>query len=109
MSDVIPDKTPSKRRQYSSAFKAKILQACSDPNNSIASVALQHGINANVIHKWRRANTAPRVSHQKSFLPIPFSTPSVGEDVVFELPGLKVRWPLSRIDQAIPWIRSLHT
>ena len=109
MSDISPSKTPHKRRRYSPELKASILQACSDPNNSIASVALQHGINANVIHKWRRANTAPLVSHQKNFLPIPLPTPSVGEDVVFELPGLKVRWPLAKIDQAIPWIRSLHT
>lgn len=109
MSDIIPGKTPNKRRKYSPDFKARILQACSDPNNSIASVALQHGINANLIHKWRRARTAPPASHQKDFLPIPLPTPSAGEDVVFELPGLKVRWPLAKIDRAIPWIRSLHT
>ncbi|MDE1557443.1 transposase, partial [Comamonas aquatica] len=27
---------------------------CAQPGASVASVALSHGINANVVHKWRR-------------------------------------------------------
>lgn len=41
------------RRSYSKAFKAQIVQECSLPGTSVASVALSHGINANVVHQWR--------------------------------------------------------
>lgn len=38
------------RRSYSKALKAQIVQECSLPGTSVASVALSHGINANVVH-----------------------------------------------------------
>ncbi|WP_155519947.1 transposase, partial [Acinetobacter pittii] len=34
-----------KRRTYSAEFKQQIVQACKAPDVSIASVALQHGLN----------------------------------------------------------------
>ncbi|MFK7179410.1 transposase, partial [Acinetobacter baumannii] len=33
-----------KRRKYSKEFKLSIVNACKNPNTSIASVALQHSI-----------------------------------------------------------------
>jgi transposase len=42
------------RRSYSKAFKAQVVQECSLPGNSVASVALSHGINTHVVHRWRR-------------------------------------------------------
>ena len=40
------------RRTHSSEFKAQVLAACRQPGASVAAVALAHGINANVVHKW---------------------------------------------------------
>ena len=37
-----------KRRTYSKEFKLSIVNACKNPNTSIASVALQHSINVSV-------------------------------------------------------------
>ena len=48
------------RRRYSAEFKAQILDECSQPAASVSSVALLHGINANVVHKWRRLAQALR-------------------------------------------------
>ena len=42
------------RRRYSAELKAQILSDCAQPGASVASVALLHGINANIVHKWRR-------------------------------------------------------
>ena len=42
------------RRGYGSELKQPILAQCSDPGASVVSIALSHGINANVVHKWRR-------------------------------------------------------
>ena len=43
-----------KRRTYSAEFKQQIVQACKAPDVSIASVALQHGLNTNLVSKWIR-------------------------------------------------------
>ena len=40
-----------KRRTYSAEFKQQIVQACKVQGVSIASVALQHGLNINLVSK----------------------------------------------------------
>ena len=42
------------RRSYSKSFKAQVIQACAQPDSSIASIALSHSLNANLVHKWIR-------------------------------------------------------
>ena len=41
------------RRRHSSELKTKVLAACDEPGASISGVALAHGLNANLLHKWR--------------------------------------------------------
>ena len=41
------------RRRHSAEFKAKVLAACDEPGASISGVALAHGLNANLVRKWR--------------------------------------------------------
>ena len=45
---------PRKRRVYSTQFKAELIAACQQPGASIAATAREHGINANVLHRWLR-------------------------------------------------------
>ena len=40
-----------KRRYYSPELKLQVVGACVQPGASIAGVALQHGINANIVRK----------------------------------------------------------
>ena len=42
------------RRQHARALKTQVLAACSEPGASVAAVAQAHGLNANLVHKWRR-------------------------------------------------------
>lgn len=42
------------RRRYGADLKQQILAECAEPGASAAGIALSHGINANVVHKWRR-------------------------------------------------------
>ena len=42
------------RRRYSAAQKAQVLAECDEPGASVAKVAMAHGINANVVHRWRQ-------------------------------------------------------
>jgi transposase len=41
------------RRRHSDELKAKVLAACDVPGASISGVALAHGLNANLVRKWR--------------------------------------------------------
>ena len=43
---------PRKRRTYTLQFKTELLIACKQPGASIAALAKQHGMNANVLHRW---------------------------------------------------------
>jgi len=41
------------RRRHSDELKAKVLAACDEPGTSISGVALAHGLNTNLVRKWR--------------------------------------------------------
>jgi transposase len=43
---------PVPRRQHSAEFKAQVVACCNEPGASIASVALSHSLNANLVRKW---------------------------------------------------------
>jgi transposase len=43
-----------RRRQYSESLKAQVVAECDAPGASVAQVAMSHGINANVVHRWRQ-------------------------------------------------------
>ncbi len=53
-----------RRRRHSAELRAQVLAACAEPGASIAQVALSHGLNANLVYKWRRltASECGRVS-----------------------------------------------
>ncbi|MBT9465515.1 transposase [Hydrogenophaga sp.] len=60
------------RRRYGAELKQQILAECAEPGASVASIALSHGINANVVHKWRRqACGALPAIQAPAFVPLP--------------------------------------
>ena len=48
------------RRRHSTEFKSKVLAACAEPGASISRVALAHGLNANLVRKWRSGRGTKR-------------------------------------------------
>ncbi|MEI9425778.1 transposase [Mesorhizobium sp. Cs1299R1N1] len=40
------------RRRYDPASKERLVAACLEPGVSISRLALEHGINANLLRKW---------------------------------------------------------
>ena len=48
------DREVRRRRRYAPSFKAKIVAACLQGDASIAQVALQHGLNTNLVQTWIR-------------------------------------------------------
>ena len=51
--------TKAPRRRHADELKARVLAACAEPGASVAAVAQAHGLNANLVHKWRRGCGAP--------------------------------------------------
>ena len=48
------------RRRHSDELKAKALAACEEPGASISGVALGHGLNTNLVRKWRSGRGVKR-------------------------------------------------
>ena len=104
---LLPQRKRRQRRTHSPEFKAQVLRECAEPGASIAAVAQRHDVNANLVHKWK--NT-PRLIKSEGFVPVALpvrSTASSSDKVLFEVNGLKVHWPLSAIEQALPWLQQL--
>ena len=57
------------RRRHPAELKDKVLAACEEPGASVAAVAQAHGLNANLVHKWRRCQDAMRLSSTASVTP----------------------------------------
>lgn len=103
------------RRRHSRDLKAQILSECAEPGASVASVALAHGINANVVHKWRRlaggGSGAPAAA--PTFVPVslppPVSAPAA--DIRIELrrgaTSVAVMWPVAAAAECAGWMREL--
>jgi transposase len=51
-SEVSRDTTRRTHRTYMPEFKAQLVAACQQPGASIAALAGQQGMNANVLHRW---------------------------------------------------------
>ena len=46
----------TKRRQYDAAFKRHLVELSLVPGASVAKIALDHRLNANILFKWRRSH-----------------------------------------------------
>ena len=76
---TVSDSTPTlkkPRRIFTAEFKQHLVGLCQQPDTSVAKVAMQHQINANLLHKWIRQSRSmvPALksppSPQTDFLPV---------------------------------------
>jgi transposase len=74
------------RRRHSGAFKAEVLAACTHPGASVASVALAHGVNANLVH---RAPEDIRIEPRRGAC------------------AVNIAWPTSAATACAGWLREL--
>lgn len=101
------------RRRHSAELKAQILSECAQPGASVASVAMSYGINANVVHKWRRlagAGPLPVDSFIPLALPAPTGT-APPADIRVELrrgaTTMSISWPAAAAADCAAWMREL--
>lgn len=102
------------RRRHSAELKAQVLAECTRPGASVAHVALTHGINANVVHRWRRLSGATaKALPLPTFVPVALPPAPVASapDIRIELrhghTSVAVTWPISATGECAVWLREL--
>lgn len=114
-----------RRRLHSDEFKADVVAACMQPGVSMASVAMSHGINANLLRRWVRdaeMHAGPasspesmlptsKTSTPASFVPLSLPAPNASTDVRIELrrggTTISVTWPAAAAIECAAWMREL--
>ena len=111
------------RRQYSDAFKAELLHACTQPGATPSAVAHSHGIRPNQLRRWLQKaktqasqptkKTIPQnTPTQTSFLAVAVKAPPVSTaDIRMNLQSgatrLQIEWPISASSQCAQWLREV--
>ena len=119
------DSKVRRRRKYDDKFKQQVVAECDQPGASIASIALSHGINANLVHTWRRESrqasdppdppAPPPATPQNppTFIPLALAPNpvSVVADIRIELrrggTTVAVTWPLGAAAECATWLREI--
>lgn len=105
-----------KRRRYGAELKAQILGECDAPGASVAKVAMAHGINANIVHGWRKlVREAATGSVAGQFVPVAFAPTAsrVADERAIEIElrrggiTVKLSWPMSAAMDLSAWMREL--
>ena len=105
-----------KQRFYSPELKLQVVTQCGQPGASIAAVALGHGINANIVHRWLREGAqSALVVQSPAFVPVtldeaaPAATPQTAPDIRVEVQRasatIVVKWPLQGGAACAAWLR----
>jgi transposase len=93
-------------------MKAQVLAECGKPGASVAAVALAHGLNANVVHKWRRLAAGTASVPVTTFVPVSV-TPRISEEAVIRIElhrgvmAVNVAWPVAAATECAQWLRDL--
>ena len=110
MASEAPANRPQ-RRFYSPELKGQVMQECRQSSASVVAVALSHGINANIVHRWLRehSHTALVLQSQakvnaNAFVPVtldepaqsfaPQAAPDIRVEVQRANATIVVKWPL---------------
>ena len=124
--DTKQERQPVRRRQHSSELKGQVLAECAEPGASVAKVAMTHGLNANLVHKWRRLARAVRsgstpAPEPAQFIALSLSPTAVSStavpashaphDIRIELRRgamvVSAAWPVAAAAECAAWLREL--
>ena len=115
MASEAPANRP-KRRLYSPELKTQVMQECRQSGASVAGVALSHGINANIVHRWLREHSqGTLITQAQTFVPVTLSaatepaTVQPTADIRIEVKRanatIVVHWPLAAGAACAQWLR----
>ncbi len=112
--DTNEDTKGRSRRRHDKDLKRQVLAQCAVPGASVAQVAMAHGLNANLVHKWRR-ELQPVAHAAAAFVPIAVPAPTVAHEapqhIELELHrgtlSVRVRWPMLGAAGCAAWLREI--
>jgi hypothetical protein len=109
-----------RRRQYSSEFRARVIEAASQPGVSVAAIALANGMNANLLRRWismahgremMMGSVTGTSKAVQGFMPLAMASLGSERDVRIELSrgamSIKVNWPVSAAGACALWVREV--
>jgi len=123
MNELSVTKPYQRRRRFSREFKAEIVAQCQEPGASVSRIALDNGLNANMVRRWmseaQRADKAP--SKTPGFVPVnlPAASSASGHQsasnkrstIRIEIPrasgAVVVEWPAEQAHQCAALLRDL--
>jgi len=119
-----------KRREYSKQMKALVLQQGSQEGASVAGVALSHGLNPNMVHRWIREERQHNLGDagqvtSPQFIPLqlpaaavieaeppqacPPGTAQTGAAIHIEVrrgsAAVSIHWPMDSASSCAAWLR----
>ena len=119
------------RRRHSAQLRALVLEQCAAPRASVAKVAMSHGLNANMVHGWRKlargldvaatgsapspaAVPAKHAASMPQFVPVTLTSTvstSAPAAILIELrrgaTAVKITWPVAVAADCAAWMREL--
>jgi len=101
------------RSSYPKPFKAQVVQECLQPGATVSSVAISHGINANVIRKWLPLyRDQPAAASLPAFVPLkaaPKRPSETSATIELSMAGqvFTVKWPVSDPEGCAQFIRAV--
>jgi transposase len=106
-----------KRRRYGADAKAQVVAQCDEPGASVAKIAMAHGINANVVHRWRqlaREGTVTIKPKSSEFVAVtlpPQPAHAQASDIQIQLrrgtTAVTITWPVAASTEFAAWMREL--
>ena len=113
------------RRRHGAELKAKVLAQCDEPGASVAAVAQSNGLNANLVHKWRRDSRERRPPQVPADAATPIEDKVAGAFVALHLPpppsqqpapdirielrrgatAITIAWPGQAAGECAAWLR----
>ena len=113
-----------RRRRHTAQFKAEAVAACREAGASVAAVALERKLNANLLRRWiKRAGKMPSMPKMiaapqtTSFLPLRIDTRSEPTSATTQHPirvhirkgrtRITIEWPATAAGSCALWLREL--
>ena len=116
MSNVRVTRPYRKRRQYTPEFKAQLVAESQKPEASVARIALDNDLNANLLRRWITESKQAGQQPSPAFVPINLPAavaPAVKNSncIRIEIPQpsgpIVVEWPAEQAHQCALFLRSL--
>mgnify|MGYP000993161014 CR=1 FL=1 len=117
--DAMEHARRKKVREHPAELRQQVLNECAQPGASVAKVAQAHGLNANLVHAWRKQERDKLVRHDDSatpaaaaeFIALPLVSPASTSlpDIRIELrrgaTTVSINWPGQAAGECAAWLR----